>query len=202
MRHFWSAIAHRRSLIIAAAAFAVVSMGSARAQPQPPLRIGLIYSYSGAGPTSHTLDPGIALWISEHGDTIAGRKVEIIRRDDNGIAPETAKRLAQELIIENKIDILAGIAFTPNAIAVGQVSTQAKKPFFLLNSATSNIMEKNPYMSRWGFTTAQLVTPLAKWAFAHGITSAYSIVQDYGPGIDAGNAFVKIVQRSRREDHR
>ena len=189
MNDIWNAPALRRTLIISAA-FAVLAMAGARAD-QPPLKIGLIYSYSGAGPTSHTLDPGIALWMSQHGNTIAGRKVEIIRRDDNGIAPETAKRLAQELIVENNIDILAGIAFTPNAIAVAQVSTAAKKPFFLVNAATSNIMEKAPYMSRWGFTTAQLVTPLAKWAVAHGITSAYSVVQDYGPGIDAGAAFTK-----------
>jgi branched-chain amino acid transport system substrate-binding protein len=181
-------VVHR--LLVALTAFGLVLTAGATAQ-QEPIRIGIVYSYSGAGPASHTLDPGINLWLAQHGDHIAGRKVEIIRRDDNGIAPDTARRLAQELIVEQKIDILAGVAFTPNAIAVAQVSTQAKKPFFLVNAATSNIMEKAPYMSRYSFTTAQLVTPLAKWAVAHGITSAYSLVQGYGPGIDAGNAFTK-----------
>lgn len=189
MKHLGHAFAPR-SAILVTAALCVLAMGSARAA-QPPLKIGLIYSYSGAGATSHTLDPGIALWMSQHGDTVAGRKVEIIRRDDNGIAPETARRLAQELIVEDNVDLLAGIVFTPNAIAVAEVSTAAKKPFFIVNAATSNIMEKAPYTSRWGYTTAQLVVPLAKWAATHGITSAYAIVQNYGPGIDAEAMFAK-----------
>jgi branched-chain amino acid transport system substrate-binding protein len=179
----------RRAFVTATAA-AVLGPSAARAQ-QGPLKIGVVFSYSGSGPTGLTFDPGINLWISQHGDRVGGRKVELIRRDDTGIAPDTARRLAQELIVENNVDAIAGIAFTPNAIAVAQVSAQAKKPFFLVNAATSNIMERSPYMSRWSFTTAQLVTPLAKWAYQNKIASAYSIVQDYGPGIDAGNAFVK-----------
>jgi branched-chain amino acid transport system substrate-binding protein len=190
MRDSMNGHVSRRTFVATAGAAAALIAKRAEAQPAP-IKIGVVFSYSGSGPTGLTFDPGINLWMSQHGDRIAGRKVELIRRDDTGIAPDTAKRLAQELIVENNVDLLAGVAFTPNAIAVSQVSTQAKKPFFLVNAATSNIMEKAPYMSRWSFTTAQLVTPLAKWAVKNGITSAYSIVQDYGPGIDAGNAFTK-----------
>ena len=90
--------------------------------------------------------------MKQHGDTIAGRKVVIIKRDDGGIAPETATRLAQELIVQEHVDLLVGASYTPNAIAMGTVSTQAKVPFFIVNAATSDIMAKNPYMARFAFT--------------------------------------------------
>jgi branched-chain amino acid transport system substrate-binding protein len=142
-------------------------------------------------------DAAFAAYMKEHGDTIAGRKVTIIKRDDGGIAPETAARLAQELIVQDNVDLLIGASYTPNAIAIGKVSTQAKKPYFVVNAATSNIMKTNPYMARFGFTTAQITVPFAKWAATTlKAKTGYAIFQDYGPGIDAGTAFEKTFTAS------
>jgi branched-chain amino acid transport system substrate-binding protein len=160
---------------------------------QPPIKIGVVLSYSGGDNVilGKMADAGFAAYMKEHGDTIAGRKVVLIKRDDTGIAPETAKRLAQELIVQEHVDVLIGATYTPNAIAMGAVSTQAKVPYFIVNAATAGIMTKNPYTSRWGFTTGQIAQPFAKWAFATGSRTAYVVFQDYGPGIDAGTTFEK-----------
>jgi branched-chain amino acid transport system substrate-binding protein len=160
---------------------------------QPPIKIGVVLSYSGGDNVilGKMADAGFAAYMKEHGDTIAGRKVVLIKRDDTGIAPETAKRLAQELIVQDHVDLLIGATYTPNAIAMGAVSTQAKVPYFIVNAATAGIMTKNPYTSRWGFTTGQIAQPFAKWAFATGSRTAYVVFQDYGPGIDAGTTFEK-----------
>jgi len=163
------------------------------AADQPPIKIGVVLSYSGGDNVilGKMADAGFAAYMKEHGDTIAGRKVVLIKRDDTGIAPEVAKRLSQELIVQDHVDLLIGATYTPNAIAMGAVSTQAKVPYFIVNAATAGIMAKNPYTSRWGFTTGQIAQPFAKWAFATGSRTAYVVFQDYGPGIDAGTTFEK-----------
>ena len=159
----------------------------------PPIKIGVVLSYSGGDNVilGKMADAGFAAWMKEHGDTIAGRKVVLIKRDDTGIAPETAKRLAQELIVQEHVDLLIGATYTPNAIAIGAVSTQAKVPYFVVNAATAGIVAKNPYTSRLGFTTGQIAMPFARWAYATGSRTAYVVFQDYGPGIDAGTTFEK-----------
>jgi branched-chain amino acid transport system substrate-binding protein len=158
----------------------------------PPLRIGLIMSFTGGtGWVSKQSPASVNAWIKLHGDTVAGRKVIVITRDDTGIAPEVARRQAQELIVQEKVDILIGTNLTPNSIAVAQVSTQAKKPFFIVNSATSNIMKDAPYTARFGFTTQTIVPPLAVFAAKNYGKTAFSIYQNYGPGIDAAKAFEK-----------
>lgn len=170
----------------------------ARGQQQGPIKIGVVLSYSGGDNVAlgKQFDAGVALFMKQHGDTIAGRKVQLIKRDDTGIAPDTAKRLAQELIVQDNVDVLLGTVYTPNAIAVASVSTAAKKPFFIVNAATSNIIAKHPYASRYGFTTAAATVPFAKWAYQQGIRTAYVMFQDYGPGIDAGQAFEKSFEAS------
>jgi branched-chain amino acid transport system substrate-binding protein len=181
----------RRLLAFAAACAALFVASSVRAD-LPPLKIGIVYSYSGGGATlGKTLDGALDTWIALHGDTVAGRKVVFIKRDDTGIAPDVARRQAQELVVQEHVDILMGSALTPNAIAVAAVSTQAKVPFFIVNSATSNIIAKQPYSARFGFTEAQATIPLAQWALRTGIKTAYVVFQDYGPGIDAGLTFEK-----------
>jgi branched-chain amino acid transport system substrate-binding protein len=165
----------------------------ALAQDKGPIKIGVVLSYSGGDNVilGKMADAAFAAYMKQHGDTIAGRKVELIKRDDGGIAPETAARLAQELIVQDHVQLLIGASYTPNAIAMGTVSTKAKVPYFVVNAATSNIMAKNPYMARFGFTTAQITTPFAKWAYEGGAKTAYAVFQDYGPGLDAGAAFQK-----------
>jgi branched-chain amino acid transport system substrate-binding protein len=179
----------RTHVLLAAAAAAAVPARS-RAADAAPVRVGVIFSYSGSTSSAgKTFDAALATWVKKHGDSVAGRKIELIKRDDTGIAPDTARRIAQELIVGEKIDLLAGITFTPNAIAVAGVSTQAKKPLFIVNAATSGIIAKHPYAARFGFTTAQTTVPFAQWAAKSGFKTAYAMFQDYGPGIDAGAAF-------------
>lgn len=159
---------------------------------QPPIRIGIISTYSGPLQAGKTYDAAFSAYMKAHGDTVAGRKVVLIRRDDGGIAPEVARRMAQELITQEHVDFLAGFGFTPNVMAVGPITTQAKIPAFIANAATSNIIANAPYMARFAFTNPQIVGALAHWAVQHGIKSVVSVYQDYGPGIDAGTAFAKV----------
>jgi branched-chain amino acid transport system substrate-binding protein len=179
-----------RRAVFLAVTLLLGSVAGARAAD--PIKIGVLYSYTGSTATAgRTFDAALNLFTKEHGDTIAGRKVVLIRRDDTGIAPDTAKRLAQELIVQEHVDLLLGLTFTPNAIAVAGLSTQARKPLFIVNAATSGIIAKAPYAVRFGFTTAQTTVPLAQWAAKSGKKTAYTMFQDYGPGIDAGAAFAQ-----------
>ena len=113
----------------------------------------------------------------------------MIKRDDGGPNPENAGRLAQELIVSEKVDLLMGITLSPNAMAVGQVSTAAKKPTLLINAGGYGILEPNPYFARLSFTTGQVTYPLADWAIKQKIKTAYMVVLDFGPGIDAADTF-------------
>jgi len=161
---------------------------------QGPIKIGVVLSYSGGDNVilGKMADAAFAAYMKQHGDTIAGRKVVLIKRDDTGIAPETAARLAQELIVQDHVDLLIGASYTPNAIAIGKVSTNAKVPYFIVNAATSNIFKTNPYTARFGFTTGQISQPFANWAYRdQKARTAYVVFQDYGPGIDAGTTFEK-----------
>jgi branched-chain amino acid transport system substrate-binding protein len=183
-------------LALASALAVAVTLGSvpgSGAPEKPPLKIGVVISYTGPNPWGGPeLDAAWAAYMAKHGDTIAGRKIVIVRRDSTGPNPDVASRLARELISQEHVDILVGPDYTPTAIAMGAVSTQAKVPLFVVNSATSGITAKYPYMSRYGFNTAQLVIPLAKFAYQKsGIRSVYALYANYGPGIDAGNNFAK-----------
>jgi branched-chain amino acid transport system substrate-binding protein len=180
------------SSVLAAAGVALLITGAAGADA-PPLKIGLVATLSGnftqAGKTG---DAAIAAFFKEHGDTVAGRKVIVIKRDDGGNAPDTAKRLAQELIVSEHVDFLMGLVYSPNAKAVGDVSTSGKKPTFITNAAANGILEPNPYMARFSYTEGQLTTPLAQWTLKNNIKSVYTIVLDYATGIDAAAGFSSV----------
>jgi branched-chain amino acid transport system substrate-binding protein len=175
---------------LALAALATVSLAS-MAQAQQPVKVGMIVSYTGQfADTGQQLDNGYKLFWKQKGDTVAGRKVETIRKDVGGIAPDVAKRLAQELVVRDKVDVLAGHELTPNALAVGDVSAEAKKFMVVMNAATSIITTKSPYMSRTSSTTPMLNGALGTWAAkSGGLKKVYTLVSDFGPGIDAVNAF-------------
>jgi branched-chain amino acid transport system substrate-binding protein len=166
--------------------------GATAAQAQDTVKIGIIMPYSGqfADPGTQS-DNGIKLYLKEHGNKLGGKNVEIIRRDVGGIAPSVAKRLAQELITRDNIDILTGFQLTPNALAAADVSAEAKKFMVVLNAATSIVTTKSPYLVRVSFTIPQLNQTLGTWAEQHGLRSAYTMVTDYGPGLDAEAAFQK-----------
>ena len=171
-------------------AAAIVAVTPAVAQQT--VKVGVILAYSGqfADPSAQ-MDNGIKLYMKQHGDTVAGRKIELIRKDTGGIAPDIAKRLAQELIVRDNVDMLAGFALTPNALAAGDVSAQAKKFMVNMNAATAIITTKSPYMVRTSFTVPQLNDTLGRWAYKSGTRKAYTMVSDFGPGHDGEAAFHK-----------
>ncbi len=173
---------------LAGLALALIGAGSANAQDT--VKIGLIMSYSGQfADAAAQMDDAIKLYVKQHGDTVAGKKIEFIRKDTGGIAPDVAKRLAQELIVRDHADILAGFVLTPNALAAADVSAEAKKFMVVMNAATSIITTKSPYMARTSVTTPMLNGTLGTWAAQQGIKRIYTMVSDYGPGIDAESAF-------------
>ena len=125
-----------------------------------------------------------------HGDTVAGRKIELIRRDTGGIAPDVAKRLSQELVVRDGVDILAGYVLTPNAMAAADVSAEAKKFMVVMNAATSVIITKSPYMIRTSVVLPQVMETFGNWAATKGgLKQTYTMVTDYGPGHDSERAF-------------
>ena len=163
-----------------------------RGWAQRTIKIGVILPFSGQfADTGIQLDNGIKLYMQQHGDTVAGKKIEIIRKDVGGIAPEVAKRLAQELVVRDNVDILAGFALTPNAIAAADVSQQAKKFMVVMNAATSIITAKSAYLARSSVTIPQIDEVFGDWAAKQGIKTVYTMVSDYGPGIDAETSFIR-----------
>ena len=160
------------------------------AAAQEPLKIGLVAPYSGPqADYGKQMEGGMKAWLKLHGDTIAGRKVQIIARDNAGPNPEAAKRLSQELVTRDKVDFLAGYGFTPDAIAAAPVATEAKVPMVVMNAASSVVTTKSPYIVRLSMTLPQVSAPMAQWAARNGIRKAYILVSDYAPGIDSENAF-------------
>jgi branched-chain amino acid transport system substrate-binding protein len=172
------------------AGLALALAGADSANAQDTIKIGVIMPYSGQfADTAAQMDNAIKLYMKQHGDTVAGKKIELIRKDTGGIAPDVAKRLAQELIVRDGADILAGFVLTPNALAAADVSAEAKKFMVVMNAATSIITLKSPYLARTSTTTPQLNQTLGAWAAKTGIKRIYTMVSDYGPGIDAETAF-------------
>jgi len=170
---------------------AAAAVMAASAQAADTIKIGLIEPYSGQFADAATQqDNAIKLFLKQNGDTVAGKKIEIIRKDVGGINPPVAKRLAQELITRDKVDIIAGFVLTPNAMAAGDISKDAKKFMVVMNAATSIITTKSPYMARTSLTIPQLNTAFGKWAATKGgLKKAYTMVSDYGPGHDAERSF-------------
>ena len=178
-----------QKFFIGLAGLALALLGGA-ASAEDAVKIGVIISYSGQfADTGAQMDNGIKLYMKQHGDTVAGKKIVLIRKDNGGIAPDVAKRLAQEAIVRDGADILAGFELTPNALAVGDVSAEAKKFMVVMNAATSIITTKSPYIARTSATTPQLNYTLGTWAAKSGLKKIYTMVSDYGPGIDAETWF-------------
>lgn len=157
-----------------------------------PLRIGVIASWSGPyADYGRQFDAGMALYLQEHGGQMGGRPLVIIRRDVPGALPDQARRAAQELIVRDKVDILTGLDFSPNAYAVGTVATQAKVPVVIMNASSSAITAQSPYVARVSFTVQQVSAPMALWALRQGVREVYTVVADYAPGVDSETAFKK-----------
>jgi branched-chain amino acid transport system substrate-binding protein len=179
---------------------AAMFFATAPAQAQGTIKIGVILPFSGpVADTATQMDGGIRLYMKRHGDTVAGKKIEIIRKDTGGIAPDVARRLAQELVVRDGVDILTGFVLTPNALAAAPVSEQAKKPMVIMNAATSIITTKSPYSVRVSMTLPQITEPLGAWAFKNGIKNAMTMVSDYAPGHDAEQGFQRAFKAAGGE---
>ena len=154
------------------------------------IKIGFITSYSGLnGNLGPYMERAVRLYIKQHQKELPpGVKIELITRDDTGPNPDKAKQLAQELIVRERVHMLAGVIFTPNALAIAPLATEAKVPFVIMNAGTSVISTRSPYIARTSFTLWQSSFPLGQWA-SKKFKTAYTLVSDFGPGHDAETAF-------------
>ncbi len=172
------------------ALMAALSLTQARAADT--IKVGIIAEMTGGfADFGQQMTTGAKAYIKEHGDTVAGKKIELIIKDVGGPAPDVSKRLAQELVVKDNVDFIAGFGLTPNALAVATIATEAKKPTIIMNAATSIITTKSPYLTRVSMTLPQVTAPLGDWAYKNGIRKVYTAVADYGPGFDAEGAFKK-----------
>jgi branched-chain amino acid transport system substrate-binding protein len=184
----WRNAMTRRSLTVVLAAGALIAALTS-AQAQSTLKIGLLLPMTGPQQaTGVQIAAAVRLYMAQHGDTVAGRKVQVILKDDGAVA-DNSKRLAQELIVNDRVNILAGFGVTPTAFAVSPLATEAKTPQIVMAAGTSSITERSPYVVRTSFTLAQSSVIMAEWALKNGIKRVVSIVSDYAPGIDAETFF-------------
>ncbi len=186
----------RRHLIQAAsaAAIALAAPLAAHAQDSSKFKIGLVLPMTGqSASTGRQIEAAARLYIAQNGDTVAGRKIELIIKDDTGL-PDVTKRLSQELVVNDKVNVLAGFGITPAALAAAPIATQSKTPEVVMAAATSSITEASPYIVRTGFTLPQVSVPMGDWAAKNGIKSVVTLVTDYGPGNDAEKFFSERFQ--------
>src|ERR1700753_2241507 len=180
----------RRHLLLAAGA--VVAAGALSPLPllaQEVVKIGLIVPMTGGqASTGLQINNAVKLYKQQHGDPVAGKKIEVILKDDATL-PDNTKRLAQELIVNDKVAIIAGFGVTPAALAAAPLATQAKVPEVVMAAGTSIITERSPYIVRTSFTLAQSSTIIADWAVKNGIKKVATLTSDYAPGNDALNFF-------------
>lgn len=180
----------KKRTFIQAAVMATVAFAGAQALAQDnKFRIGLLLPMTGPfASTGRQIEAATRLYMAQNGDTVAGKKVELIIKDDTG-TPDVTKRLAQEMIVNDKVNVLAGFGLTPLALATAPLATQSKTPMVVMAAATSSITEASPYIVRTSFTLPQVTIGVADWAPKNGIKKVVSLVSDYGPGIDAERTF-------------
>jgi len=175
----------RRQILTIAALSLLPGVASA----QDTVKIGLILPMTGQqASTGKQIDAAVKLYQAQHGTTVAGKKIEVILKDDTSV-PDVTKRLAQELVVNDKVAVLAGFGITPSALATAPIATQAKVPEVVMAAGTSSITEASPFAVRTSFTLAQSAVPMAEWSIKNGIKKVVTMVSDYGPGIDAEKSF-------------
>jgi branched-chain amino acid transport system substrate-binding protein len=175
-----------RRQLVAVATLTLISSGAAA---QDTVKIGLILPMTGQqASTGKQIDAAVKLYMAQNGNAVAGKKIEVILKDDTSV-PDVTKRLAQELVVNDKVAFLAGFGLTPSALATAPIATQAKVPEVVMAAGTSTITEASPFVVRTSFTLAQSSVPMAEWAFRNGIKKVVTMVSDFGPGIDAEKSF-------------
>jgi branched-chain amino acid transport system substrate-binding protein len=179
----------RRHALIGLAGAALAFGLSGAAFAEDTVKIGLILPMTGpSASTGREIEAAVKLYMQQNGDKVAGKKIEVITRDDTGQADIT-KRLAQELVVNEKVAVIAGFGLTPLALAAGPIATQAKVPAVIMAAGTSMIVDQSPFFVRTSFTLPQNTMPMAEWASKNGMKKVVTLVSDYGPGIDAEKAF-------------
>ncbi|MGB7099025.1 MAG: ABC transporter substrate-binding protein [Xanthobacteraceae bacterium] len=174
-------------LAAAVAALGLATIGGASAEDT--VKIGFILPMTGQQQSTGKQEAaGIKLYMAQHGDMVAGKKIELIIRDDAAI-PDNTKRIGQELIVNEKVNFLAGFGVTPAALSVAPLATESKTPEIVTAAGTSIITAKSPYIARTSFTLAQSTVPMADWAADNGIKKVVTMISDYAPGVDAEKSF-------------
>jgi branched-chain amino acid transport system substrate-binding protein len=182
------------SRLLAACWALVLSLGIPAAQAQEVFKIGLILPMTGqSASTGKQIEAAARLFMAQNGDKVAGRKIELIVKDDGGV-PDATKRMAQELVVNEKVGVLSGFGLTPLALATAPLATQSKTPMVVMAAATSTITDASPFIVRTSFTLPQCAVAMGDWAPKNGIKRVVTLVSDYGPGIDAERFFKERMQ--------
>lgn len=183
----------RTSRLVLSTVFAAMSIGAA-ARAEDTIKVGVVMPMTGPFATNgKQTEAAIKAFVKAKGDIVAGKKVEFIIRDDRG-APETANRLTQELIVQDRVAILTGYGNTPSALSAASLSAKAKIPMVVSVAATSLIVDKSPYIVRTSQSIPQIASIIGQWAPKSGAKTYVSLVSDYGPGIDAEEWFAKTIE--------
>jgi branched-chain amino acid transport system substrate-binding protein len=178
-----------RRQILTGVGAAALALAAFPALAQETVKVGLILPMTGpSASTGRQVEAGARLWMAQNGDTVAGKKIQLIIKDDTGAADQS-KRLATELVVNDKVAFLGGFGLTPLALSVGPVATQAKVPAVIMAAGTSTIVSTSPYFVRTSFTLPQNTVPMAQWSAANNIKTVVTLVSDYGPGLDSEKAF-------------
>lgn len=181
----------RRHFLAAAIAAATPLLAGAQS---PPFRIGLILPMTGPfASTGKQIDAAVRLYMAEHGASVAGRRVEVLLKDDQG-QPNQTRRIAQEFVTGDPVDVLAGFGVTPSALAVAPVATQARTPAVIMAAATSSVVAASPYFIRTSYTLQQSASTMAEWVYKNRMRNLATLVSDYGPGLDAEKVFKERVE--------
>jgi branched-chain amino acid transport system substrate-binding protein len=180
----------KKRMFLSASALAVMALAASSVLAQDgAFKIGLILPMTGQqASTGRQIEAAARLYMAQNGDTVAGRKIELIVKDDTSV-PDVTKRIAQELVVNDKVNVLAGFGITPSALATAPIATQSKTPQVVMAAATSSITLASPYIVRTSFTLPQAAVALADWSPKNGIKKVVTLVSDYGPGIDAEKYF-------------
>jgi len=179
----------KRRLLLASLLTSMTLASTSVLAQQESFKIGFILPMTGPfASTGKQIEAATKLYVAQHGSTLAGKKVELIFKDDTG-APDVTKRIAQELVVNDKVSVLAGFGLTPLALATAPIATQSKTPMVVMAAATSSITEASPFIVRTSFTLPQAAVAIADWAPNNGIKKVVTLVSDYGPGIDAEKYF-------------
>ena len=174
----------RTALRTLAAAIGTARFG-AQAADSEPIKIGVILPMTGQqASTGRQIDAAIKLFMAQNGGKVGARKLEVLIKDDAGV-PDTTRRLAQELVVNDKVAALAGFGLTPCALAAAPIATQSKTPLVVMAAGTSSITEASPFITRTSVTLPQVAVGMAEWSNKNGIKKVITLVADYGPGIDA-----------------